>query len=186
MRAVPIVTPPILLCWSRTLDRVVGGMAVEAEPSHQYAIPFCRCVTDGSRRAVWHNGVWHGIESQAKVCHWILPWRKNGIQWHSSMLAELLWIPNSGCEHSEVVGGAFQNSNSASPPLVQMFTSTARRSCSSVTKMHSYWWQLCWKIVFCSWEFALSNTVTAPFVAVVISMEINRRHYLQSDTRIMN
>jgi len=30
----------------------VGGMAVEVEPSHRYPIPFCCCVTDGSRGAV--------------------------------------------------------------------------------------------------------------------------------------
>jgi len=33
---------------------------------------------------------------------------KNGIQCHSSALAEHLWRPNSGCENSEVEGGAFQ------------------------------------------------------------------------------
>jgi len=27
----------------------VGGMAVEVEPSHQYPITCCCCVTDGSR-----------------------------------------------------------------------------------------------------------------------------------------
>jgi len=27
---------------------------------------------------------------------------------HSSMLAEHFWRPNSGCEHSEAVGGVFQ------------------------------------------------------------------------------
>ena len=25
-------------------------------------------------------------------------------------------------------------------------------SCSSLVKMHSLWWWLCWKIAFCSWE----------------------------------
>jgi len=30
----------------------VSGMTVEAELSHQYAIEFCCCVTDGSRGAV--------------------------------------------------------------------------------------------------------------------------------------
>ena len=29
----------------------VGGIAVEAEPSHQYPITFCCCVTDGNRGA---------------------------------------------------------------------------------------------------------------------------------------
>jgi len=34
-----------------------------------------------------------------------------------------------------------------------------------------------WKTVLCSWEFALSNSVTVAFLSVVISMEINRRAF---------
>lgn len=34
-----------------------GGMAEGAEPSNQYSITFCSCVTDGSWGAVWHNGM---------------------------------------------------------------------------------------------------------------------------------
>ena len=34
--------------------------------------------------------------------------KKKGSHWHSSTLAERLWRPNSGCEHSEAVGGVFQ------------------------------------------------------------------------------
>ena len=30
------------------------------------------------------------------------------------------------------------------------------------------------KIVFCSWEFALSNSVAVLFAAIVVSVEINR------------
>jgi len=33
-----------------------GGMAVEIEPSHQYSITFCCCVTNGSRQNVTLNG----------------------------------------------------------------------------------------------------------------------------------
>jgi len=33
--------------------------------------------------------------------------KKHCTHWHSSMLAECLWRPTSGCEHSEAVGGAF-------------------------------------------------------------------------------
>ena len=33
---------------------------------------------------------------------------KNCTHWHSLMLAEHLWRPNSGCEHGEEVGGGFQ------------------------------------------------------------------------------
>ena len=29
-------------------------------------------------------------------------------------------------------------------------------SCSLLVRMRSWWWWLCWKIVFCTWEFALS------------------------------
>ena len=58
----------------------VGCLAVEVEPSHQYSIPFCCHVTDGSRGAVWHNGIWCGSVCERKVCHWISPrWKK----WHS-------------------------------------------------------------------------------------------------------
>lgn len=54
-------------------------------------------------------------------------------------------------------------------------------SCSSVAKMHSYWWWECWKTVFCSWAYALSNSVVVLFVFVIISVDINRRHYFQRD-----
>jgi len=44
--------PPILLCWPTMLEADAGGMAVGTEPSFQYSIPFCCCVTDNSRGAV--------------------------------------------------------------------------------------------------------------------------------------
>jgi len=37
-----------------------GSTAVEAEPTHQYSVTCCCRVTDGSRGAVWQNGIWHG------------------------------------------------------------------------------------------------------------------------------
>ena len=40
---------------------------------------------------------------------------------------------------------------------------------------------LCWKTVFCSWEFALSNSVTVLFVSIAVSMEMNRMHYIQGN-----
>ena len=85
-----------------------GNIAVETEPSHQYSITLCCCVTDGSRGGAWQNDVRHGSAYEAKVHNWIPSGRKNGTQWHSSMLAECLWRPNSGCKHSEAVSGAFQ------------------------------------------------------------------------------
>jgi len=51
---------------------------------------------------------------------------------------------------------------------------------------HVHHWQKCtadggdcWKTVFCSWEFAVSNNVIVLFV--VVSVEINGRHYFRSD-----
>ena len=40
MIAAPKVMAPILFCWP-TMSEADVGMAVEFEPSHQYAIPFC-------------------------------------------------------------------------------------------------------------------------------------------------
>ena len=99
---------PPMLCWSTTSEADVGALAVEAEPSHQYSVRFCCYVTDGSRRAIWQNGVWPGNVYEAKVWNWIPLCRKNGTHWHSLMLAECFWRPNSRREHSEAVGGVFQ------------------------------------------------------------------------------
>ena len=51
-RAAPKVMCPVLLCRPITSEVDAGGMAVGAEPSHQYCITFCCCVTNGSRGAV--------------------------------------------------------------------------------------------------------------------------------------
>ena len=69
-------------------------MAVDAEPSHQYTITCCHHATDGSRGAVWDNGIWHGGAIEAKVCHGISPCRKRCSHPQMSMLAEHLWRPN--------------------------------------------------------------------------------------------
>ena len=39
-------------------------MAAEVEPSHQYPLRCCCRVTDGSRGAVWQNGIWCGNGSK--------------------------------------------------------------------------------------------------------------------------
>ena len=52
MRAAMRVMLPILLCWPMMSEANVSDMAVEVEPSCQYSITFCCCVTDGSRGAV--------------------------------------------------------------------------------------------------------------------------------------
>ena len=100
--------PPISFCWPMMSAVDVDGIAVEAESSCQHSIPFCCCLTDGSREAVWQNGIWCWNEYEAKVCHWIPLCGKNSTHWHSLVLAEHSWRPNSDYEHSEVVCGAFQ------------------------------------------------------------------------------
>ena len=131
MRVAPKVTFPVLWCWPTASEADGGGMAVEVEPFHQYPIALCCLVTDGSRRAAWQNGVWHGSAYEAKVWHWIPSCGKDVTYWHSSKLAECLWRPNTGCEHS---GGCEHrwhfssgDSNSGSSPLVQTFTSMVCR-----------------------------------------------------------
>ena len=108
IRAAQKIMSSILLCWPRTSEVNVGGKAVEVELFHQYSITFCCCETDGSRGAAWQNGVWHGGAYEAKVCHWVPLYGKNGTHWHSLILTGCLWRPDSGCEHSEAVSGVFQ------------------------------------------------------------------------------
>ena len=100
MRAAPKVTPPISLHWPTMSGVGVGGTAVEVEPSHQYSItPYC-CETDGSKGAVWQEGIWHGGVHEAKVCHWTPP-RRNKMHPQTSTNACWVWRPNSNCGHSE-------------------------------------------------------------------------------------
>ena len=128
---------PILWCWWYG--------------SRGWTFPCCCCVTDGSRGEVWQNGVWCGSADEEKVCHWIPPCGKNDTHCHSSTLAEHLWRPESGCEHSEVWGGYFWAVTTVTVGhlnwcrFVQVLHAC---SCSSLVKMHTWWWCLCWKMVF--------------------------------------
>jgi len=45
MIAAQKVVPPILLCWPIMSETDGGGIAVEAEPSHQYSVEFLPCNT---------------------------------------------------------------------------------------------------------------------------------------------
>ena len=93
----------------------------QVEPSHQYSITFCCCVTDGSKVTVWRNGIWHGSTREAKVWNWIPVCRENGTHWHSLIADECLWRPKSGCEHSKDVGGAFWQQSHERQATFQMF-----------------------------------------------------------------
>ena len=45
----------------------------------------------------------------SKGVYWTTLYGRNSTPWHSSMLAECFWIPNSGCEHCEVMSCALQH-----------------------------------------------------------------------------
>jgi len=141
--------PYILLFWPMTSEADAGGMVIEVEPSHQYSITFCCCATVGSRGAVWQNGIWHGSVDEAKVCHWIPPCGKDGTHWHSLKLDVCLWRPNGGCEHSEVVGGAFQQWEQQQwvTSAGADFEECGIQALVHCWWMHSWWWWLCWKTV---------------------------------------
>ena len=112
--------------------------------------------------------------------------KKNGTHWHSLMFVEHFWRPKHGCEHDEVVGGAFQQWQQQ-----QCVTSASAEfyKHSIHTVVHCSWKCVadssdCWKILFCSWEFALSNNIIVLFVSVDASREISRRQYFQRDLLI--
>ena len=105
-RAALKAMPPILWCWRTISEANVSGMAVEAEPSHQYPITFHCCVTGDSRGAVWQNSIWHGSKDETKVWNWIPPWWK-----HDTPLTFIstCWMETSLCSHPLLgVGGALQ------------------------------------------------------------------------------
>jgi len=186
--------PPTLRCWPMTSEADVGAMAVEAEPSHQYPVTFCCHETNGSRGAIWDNGIWCGNVDEAKGCSWIPPCGKNGTHWHSLMLSEHFWRPSSKCEQSEVVRNAFQHADSAvtvpwkTSPVPVGHTKLSYHRMRSILITSSMrirqWFWLCWKILFCSWEFAIPNSVIVLFVSIVVSIAINRRQYFPSNLHI--
>ena len=142
------------------------------------------CWWDGSRGwtfpPVFHYMLlcnwWQQRSSQTNCCLiWKCIWSK-GVSLKSSMkqkshpltftdTCEHLWRPNSGCVHSEVVGGVFQKWWQW-----QWVTFTGANfyelagSCASLMKIHGSWWWLCWKTVFCSWEIGLSDNIIVLFV----------------------
>ena len=114
------------------------------------------------------------------------PMQKRLHHWYSSLLAECLWRPNSGRQHSELMGSTFQQ-------WPQWITSTCPDFYEHGMQAPVYHWQECiynggdyvGKRVFCSWEFALSNSAIVLFVSVVFSMKINWRHYFWSNLCIL-
>ena len=140
------VMPPTLWRWPTMSEADVGGMAEEAESSHQCSITFCCRVTDSSRGTVWQNRVWYGSAYEAKGCSWILPCGINGTHWHLSMLACVMFM-----------GMVMETTVDVSTVVVTMTVGHLHwyrfvwaqhaGSCSLLVKMHSEWWWLCLKTV---------------------------------------
>jgi len=126
--ALKVLPPPILLAHD-----IRGGcwwFGSKGWTFHQYFVVFCCLVKDGSGGTVWQNSTWHGSANEAKVWNWLPPRGKCGTHWHSSMLAECLRWPRSGCEHSEVVGAVteqWQQWQGVTFTDAQMLTSVASR-----------------------------------------------------------
>ena len=110
--------------WPMTLEADVDGVAVEVEPSWQYSVTFWCHVTDGSRGAVWQEGIWHGIVGEAKVCHWIPPCRKNDILQYLLNVSRDQTVNVSMVMHTVMV--CFRSGYSGSPLLVQIMCMACR------------------------------------------------------------
>ena len=123
--ALKVMPPPYIGTWYQKLL----GYSSRDWTFQQYSFMCCCHVTGGSQGAVWQKDVWHRSAHEAKVCHWIPPYRKVGTHCHSLKLAECLWRPNSGCEHHEAVGVDFSSSDSKSVShlLVKIFISMTCR-----------------------------------------------------------
>ena len=108
MWAAPKVMPPILLYWPVISEVDVGDRTADIKASHQYFVTFCYHLTDRRRGAVWQNSNWHGNVHESIMHHWSPASGKTCTYRYSSTFAEYFWRANSGCEHSEVVDGKFQ------------------------------------------------------------------------------
>ena len=86
----------------------VGGVAVEVETSHQYSITFCCCATDGSRGAVWQNGVWHGSVYEAKWGELNSSMQKKGHQSTFLKTCRMFMETKLRMSAQQEVGGEFQ------------------------------------------------------------------------------
>ena len=157
-------------------------LAVKAEHSHQYSITFCCRVTDGSKGAVWQNGIWHGSAYKSKVCCWIPPCGKScntDIHWCLLNIYGDQTVELSTVRHVSAVVTATRKASrildrcTGVTPWNEecLYQLTHANQITVVTTLQNN---------YCTWEFALSNNITVLFVSVVGSMEINRRHYFQS------
>jgi len=181
------VMPPILLCWLMMSEADVSGREVEAENSHQYSIKFCCHETDGSRGAVWKKASDTEVHmKQRGVIEFLYAEQMapTDIHWHLRNVAGDQTVDLSTVRVLHFSSGI---SNSRLPPLVQTFT---RMDCrllfitgenALLMVVNAMKNVFCFVLFFCGWEFDLSNNVIEIFLSVVVSMEMNVRHYFWSN-----
>ena len=94
------------------------------------------------------------------------------------------WFPGTwktiSCDHYSCADGGsnFQSQARELYPATRFLQSCHEGWRKCIANSGGYW-----KLVFCSWEIDLSNSVIVLFVSVVVSMEINRRHNFWCDLR---
>ena len=142
--------PPISLSLSMISEADGGCMAEEAEPSHQCSIIFCCRVTDSRRERLWQNGIWGGSAYEAQVSHWIPPCGKkyHPLKFIDTCWRVDLWKLNNGCEHSEAVGGAFQQWHERQATFRSVMHSR-----------HTTEWSVCWLSLSCELTDCNQGTV---------------------------
>ena len=139
------------------------------------------------------DGLFYTMASDMEVCLKqkcvinFQPAEKNCTYWYSLMLAEWMLVEMSVSEQREAVSGAFQQWQQQCERQAMFWMTMQVFLCGMKLLVH-HWWK--WiansgdcveKIVFCSWKFALLNSVIVLFMSVVFSMDINMRHYLRSN-----
>ena len=134
----------------------------------QYFIKLCCHVTNSSKETMRQNSICLGSTYETKVCHWIPPWgerkktttKKTPLDIHQCLLNTDEGQPmDASTVKWWVVHFSSGNNNvkdkSYSRQSCRCLEVQHAGSSSSLAKIHSQRWCLCWKIVFCSSEFAL-------------------------------
>ena len=139
-----------------------GGMTIEVEPSHQYSVTFCCCRTNGSRGAVWSSIV-SDMEVHAKHrCVIELLHAEKRKATPTDIHQHLLNIYGDQTVDASTVRQWVHFSAMVTVGHLYWYRFLIRLhagSCSWLVKLHSKWWWLRWKTVFCTGEFALSESV---------------------------
>ena len=175
-RTAPKVISSILFC-SFTMSEVdVGVMELIVGPSYQHSI-FCHVIvvrSSPTKQCVTWKSVWNkDVESDSSIQK----------KWHPVTVINTCWMFMETKQWMWAQWGcgwciSAVATDTGSPPLAQIITSMACRLLFIFgKKCIANGGDYAEKNVFCSWEFALSNSVIVLFVPVVVSIGMNRRHY---------